>query len=155
MDKSVEQGAAFHAECIRALRLAGFEIVQTKVRLQDVGIELDAITNNKYGLAFAWEFKGSLQGSRPGLKRTDTVKKAICNGWLLSISEQYSDRFPPLFVMCSHKPDGGDGEKMLHYALLHGIFTEVIDSRDGVRLSWLANATEEMIRHTLQRRVML
>lgn len=150
-----EQGEAFHQECLRALRLAGFEIAQAKIVLEDVGMELDAITNNLHGLAFAWEFKGSLQGKRPGLMRTDTLKKAICNGWLLSVSPDYSHRFPPLFVMTSHKPQRGDGCKMLNIALREGIFAQVLDSRDGERLSWLASADEMQINRLLQRRPLL
>jgi len=155
MDKSVEQGAAFHDESIRALRLAGFEIASTKCRLEDVGIELDAITNNRHGIAFAWEFKGSLQGARPGLRRTDTLKKAIANGFLLSVSEIYGDRFPPLFVMCSHIPVAGDGQKMMAAALRSGVLSDIVDSRDGVRLGSLANITEEGLRVFMQTRALL
>lgn len=144
---AVEQGAAFHDECIRALKYAGFEIVCTKVRLRDVGIEIDAITNNQLGVPMAWEFKGSWQGTRPGLQRTDTVKKAIASALLFSRSE-YGLFMLPLLVMTSHIPTNGDGAAMLQKTIGHEILS-VVDSRDGKKLKWLANATIEQLQALL------
>lgn len=149
---AVEQGADFRNECLKALKYAGFELTATEMHLEDVGITLDAVTNNRSGIAFAWEFKGSLQGKRPGLVRTDTVKKAIANGWLLRKSAKYSEFFPPLFLMRSHEPDKGDARAMLDVAIAQNLFTDVVDSRDGIRLRWLANATEESIQQLLDGR---
>lgn len=144
----VVQGERFHDECILALELAGFEVVETKVRLRDVGIELDAITNNKHGIAMAWEFKGSLQGSRPGLIRTDTTKKAIANALLLSRSE-YGEMMPPLLIMTSHIPTKDDSRTMLQAVLGREILT-VVDSRDGKSLQNLCNATSSDIHDMLR-----
>lgn len=139
---SVEQGAAFHHECLRALKYAGFEIADTEIHGRDVGIRLDAITNNRQGIAFAWEFKGSWQGSRPGLRRSDSALKMIAQGALLSVSE-YGSCLPPLFVMTSHFPNTPDVSAMVSAAIRGGWILEVVDSRDGKRLQWLANASEE------------
>jgi len=149
---AVEQGADFNYECQKALKYAGFEIAALEMHLEDVGITLDAVTNNRRGIAMAWEFKGSLQGKRPGLVRTDTVKKAIANGYLLSVSDMYSSHFPPLLIMCSHEPEKGDARVMLDVALRDGILTDVVDSRNGKRLQWLANATEADISRLLDTR---
>lgn len=139
---STEQGAAFHDECLRALKYAGFEIAETEIHIRDVGIRLDAITNNRHGVAFPWEFKGSWQGSRPGLRRSDSALKMLAQGALLSISE-YGLRLPPLFVMTSHFPNTPDVSAMVKASIRGGWIFEVIDSRDGKRLQWLANATDE------------
>ena len=135
-------------ECILALELAGFEVVEIKVRVRDVGIELDAITNNKHGIAMAWEFKGSLQGSRPGLIRTDTTKKAIANALLLSRSE-YGEMMPPLLIMTSHIPTENDSLAMLE-AVIGKEILAVVDSRDGKTLQWLYQATESDIKTLLR-----
>lgn len=149
---AVEQGADFNDECQKALKYAGFEIRETEMHLEDVGITLDAVTTNLQDISFAWEFKGSLQGSRPSLVRTDTVKKAIANGYLLSISTAYRSHFPPLLLMCSHEPEKGDARIMLDAAIQDGLFTDVVDSRDGKKLRWLANATETDIKKLLDER---
>lgn len=148
---AVEQGAAFRDECLRALRLAGFEIVDTEVHLGDVGITLDAISTNKCDISMAWEFKGSLQGTRPGLIRTDTTRKMVGEAWLLSVADCVG-LLPPLFVMTSHKPTSGDSFSMLETALRNGLIADVIDSRDGMRLKWLVNATAEEIEAMIQER---
>lgn len=141
-----EQGRAFRDECLRALSYAGFEVADTEVHLEDVGITLDAITNNRRGLAMAWEFKGSLQGSRPGLLRTDTMKKAIANGWLFSKSEISQLIVSRMLVMTSHIPTDNDSSLMLQVALEDGLLLDVIDSRDGKRLQRLATADEYQLR---------
>lgn len=149
---STEQGAAFHDECLRALRYAGFEISDTEIRVRDVGIRLDAITNNRQGVAFAWEFKGSWQGSRPGLRRSDSALKMIAQGVLLSVSD-YASHMPPLFVLTSHFPNTPDVEAMVNASIRSGWIAEVIDSRNGKRLQWLANATEEAIKRLIEEHV--
>lgn len=146
-----EQGAAFNDECIRALSYAGFEIADTEVYLRDVGITLDAVTNNQRGVAMAWEFKGSWQGTRPGLIRTDTTKKAIANGTLMQWSE-FGEFTPPMLIMTSHIPDSGDSALMLQMALRKGILLDVVDSRDSKKLKRLAQATDSEIQAILSSR---
>lgn len=138
------QGQRFHDECILALELAGFEIADQHVALSDVGIELDAIVNNKCGVAIPWEFKGSWQGVRPGLIRTDTLKKAIANGYLLSRSD-VAGMMMPLMVMASHRPEGGHGLAMLR-SVGTDVIADFVDSRDSRKLRILANSSEEQLR---------
>lgn len=141
-----EQGKAFADEALRALKYAGFEIAEREVHLPDVGITLDAITNNIHGVPMAWEFKGSLRGSRPGLLRTDTAKKAVANGWLFQQSEYANVMMPSMLVMTSHIPITGDAARMIDVALQQRIIFRVVDSRDSRTLCWLADATEDELR---------
>ena len=135
------QGNHFHKECIHALEYAGFEIADQHVVLSDVGIEIDAIVNNAHGIAIPLEFKGSLQGDRPGLRRTDTLKKAIANGYLLTLSE-LNQMMTPLVVLTSHLPENGHGKAMIE-AVKRDAIMAFIDNRDGRRLRRLCNMTEE------------
>lgn len=144
--RSSGDGTRFHGECIRALRNAGFEIVEEKFVIPEVGIEVDAITNNREGIAMPWEFKGSEQGTRPGLHRTDTMKKAIANGYLFSRWEGCST-FTPLLVMTSHMPSETDGAPRAMAATTErSIILEIVNSRDHKRLLWLYRATEAQLR---------
>jgi hypothetical protein len=143
-----EQGDEFERECLRALLYAGFQISDLKLNI-DTGAEIDLVAENLQGISFAIECKGSLQGSRPGLKRTDTVRKAICNAYLLSVSPEFCDRFPPLLVMRSHEPDGGVGRDALDATIRNGVILDVVDSRAGEKLKMYANATLEDLERIL------
>jgi hypothetical protein len=138
------QGRRFHDECIMVLEMSGFEVVDQHVIVNDVGIEIDAITNNAQGVAIPWEFKGSWQGVRPGLLRTDTLKKAIANGYLLSQWEAAA-MMMPLMVMASHIPESGHGAAMIRNTG-RDIVADFINSRDSKKLRKLANSTEEQLR---------
>ncbi len=143
---ATEQGKRFHEECIRSLINAGFEIVSQKFVVPEVGIEIDAITHNREGIAMPWEFKGSEQGTRPGLHRTDTMKKAIANGYLFSQWEGHFT-FTPLLVMTSHMPvDAGGAVAAMHTVTERSIVLEFVNSRDHKRLLWLYRATEAQLR---------
>jgi hypothetical protein len=116
---AVAQGTDFGIECLQSLKYAGFKIETVEQHIKDVGITLDAVTNNRRDVPMAWEFKGSWQGHRPGLIRTDTVKKAIANAALFSRSH-YAESYPAMFLMCSHEPERGDARRMLDVALDNG-----------------------------------
>lgn len=135
------QGSEFHSECIRALLNAGFKIEAQRYRIDAVGIELDAVTTNRDGVLMPWEFKGSWNGTRPGLHRTDTLKKAIANGYMLTRWADH-DVYTPLLVMTSHGPWLTDGSCLAMYqATERTIVLDFVDSRDYKRLGWLYRAT--------------
>jgi len=146
---ATEQGTRFHEECIRSLANAGFEIVSQKFIVPEVGIEIDAIVHNREGIAMPWEFKGSEKGTRPGLHRTDTMKKAIANGYLFSRWEGRCT-FTPLLVMTSHMPSDTEGApRAMHAATERRIILEFVNSRDHKRLLWFYRATEAQLRALL------
>lgn len=138
-----EQGRLFHQECINALKYAGFNITHPAgYVIESVGIEIDIVAQNKHGITMFFECKGSLRKSqkdRPGLERTDTIKKAIANAYLFSLTEEYSC-CSPLIIFASHVPTGGSGSAMLS-AMSRTLVLDIINPREhGGRLQWLANA---------------
>jgi len=90
--------------------------------LRNVGVEIDRVARSPRGNLIWFEYKGSVQGTRPGLLRTDTLKKAIANGALLAAEP---DRHPYV-VLTSHLPDSGSGAAMLRAALQLGYLTDAI-----------------------------
>lgn len=112
-------GADFHNTCVLTLEKAGWDIADTHVQVKDVGIELDAIANNRQGIAFPFEFKGGY-GDRPGMERTDNVLKAIGSAYLFSLSEMYG-MMTPLLVLTTFKP-----EKNASFAMLRRVSREII-----------------------------
>ena len=129
------QGRQFADQCDLLLRNSGYE-VGSRVLVTTIGIEIDREAVSPTGRIIWFEYKGSVQGSRPGLLRTDTLKKAIANGALL---KAMGDR-PPFVVLTSHLPEAGAGLAMLETALALGYLDDVIcvyKPADTVRLKRL------------------
>lgn len=83
------------------LQIEGWTILATKWRHPDFDVEVDIVaTEPLTGLTWWIECKGSWEGSRPGLKRTDTLKKALFNGAMLALAD---DR-KPYMIVASHPP---------------------------------------------------
>jgi len=115
------QGRQFADQCETLLRSMGFEL-SGLLRLREVGVEVDCAATSPRGNLVWFEFKGSVQGTRPGLRRTDTMKKAIANGALVSAI----DAHPPFVLLASHLPVAGSGMAMLQTARRLGTFDDVI-----------------------------
>jgi hypothetical protein len=115
------QGRQFAEQCDALLANMGFTLGEC-VALNDLGVEIDRVANAPSGTEVWFEYKGSVQGARPGLRRTDTLKKAIANGALLKARVDA----PPFVVLTSHLPLAGFGRAMLDTALALGYFADVI-----------------------------
>lgn len=129
------QGRQFAEQCDTLLAHFGFELRGRRV-LTEVGVEIDQEAVSPSGTTVWFEYKGSIQGKRPGLIRTDTLKKAIANGALLrSLADP-----APYVVVTSHLPEAGSGAAMLDAALRLRYFADVVclyDPKATARLgSW-------------------
>jgi hypothetical protein len=115
------QGRQFAEQCDQLLAHYGFTI-HARVVLPQVGVEIDRVATAPSGRTVWFEYKGSVQGARPGLMRTDTLKKAIANGALLAaLSERH-----PYVVLTSHLPEVLSGAAMLKAAVDLGYFDDVV-----------------------------
>jgi len=129
------QGRQFAQQCDFLLTSNGFQL-EGKLLMPNLGIEIDQVCKNSRGADVWFEYKGSFQGARPGLLRTDTVKKAIANGALL----RHVVPHPPFVVLTSHMPKTGSAAAMLFVAVELGYLHDVIcvnDPTDVQRLSAL------------------
>jgi len=115
------QGRQFAEQCDTLLTHFGYELKGRRV-LTEVGVEIDQEAVSPNGATVWFEYKGSIQGKRPGLIRTDTLKKAIANGALLrSLADP-----APYVVVTSHLPEAGSGAAMLQAALQLRYFADVV-----------------------------
>jgi hypothetical protein len=115
------QGRQFAEQCDTLLTHLGYELHGRRV-LAEVGVEIDQEAVGPNGTLVWFEYKGSVQGHRPGLRRTDTMKKAIANGALLhSLPEP-----APYVVITSHLPEAGSGAAMLDAATRLKYFADVV-----------------------------
>jgi hypothetical protein len=127
------QGRQFAEQCDGLLEHSGFRLGEC-IRIPELGVEIDREAVGPSGRQIWFEYKGSLQGSRPGLLRTDTLKKAIANGALLRARQDH----PPFIVLTSHLPTRGAGYGMLTTALELGYFSDVICIYDPAQVRRLA-----------------
>lgn len=115
------QGRQFAEQCDTLLEHLGYQLHGRRV-LREVGVEVDQEARSPSGRRVWFEYKGSVQGNRPGLRRTDTLKKAIANGALLAAVDERS----PYVVITSHLPEAGSGQAMLGAALRLGLLDDVV-----------------------------
>ena len=109
---SSRQGTAFEQQAKAYLGALGFEL-HDRHKFADIGCEVDDVAEAPNGELVYFEYKGSFKGTRPGMRRTDTVKKALLTGFLLrSIGDD-----TPYYVLTSHLPTGGSALKMIDTAV--------------------------------------
>jgi hypothetical protein len=118
-----EQGRAFDAQC-RVMLAPKFEVCDKPFRVPDIGIEMDAtVTSRATGVTYWCEFKGSWNGHRPGMMRTDTAKKALADVLLLHVAP---NEYPPCIVLTTHLPPAGSsGRQMIDTALRSGALFDI------------------------------
>ncbi|CAN5681283.1 hypothetical protein BH10ACT1_BH10ACT1_42020 [soil metagenome] len=126
------QGRQFAEQCDTLLSHLGFELHGRRV-LGEVGVEIDQEAVSPTGTLVWFEYKGSVQGHRPGLRRTDTLKKAIANGALLRALPDPA----PYVVITSHLPEAGSGAAMLAAATELRYLTDVVCLYDPTATSRL------------------
>lgn len=129
------QGRQFAEQCDTLLGSLGYSL-EGRLLVREIGVEIDQSTVSPGGRRVWFEYKGSVQGSRPGLLRTDTLKKAVANGALL----RAHDEIGMYVVLTSHLPDRGSGLGMLTTALRLGYIDDAIciyDPRQQARLAAL------------------
>jgi hypothetical protein len=115
------QGRQFAEQCDLILQEHRFTLKPGLV-FAELGVDIDRLATSPRGTTVWFEYKGSVRGHRPGLRRTDTLKKAIANGALLRALEDRA----PFVVLTSHLPERGSGLAMLETAKRLGYLTDVI-----------------------------
>lgn len=121
--ESTKSGSEFEILVKQDLVSKGYNIIPTTTKIDEIGIDVDYIAE-KNGIVEYGEAKGGKFGikKRPGAKRTDNVKKAICNGALLK-SKDSSLRYVVYFSDYPKKDSSSD--QMIKAALAANFIDEV------------------------------
>ena len=124
---SVRQGTAFEQQARVYLGALGFTL-HGRQKFTGIGCEVDDVAEAANGELVYFEYKGSFKGSRPGMRRTDTVKKALLTGFLLrSVGDD-----TPYYVLTSHRPEGGSAQRMIDAAMAAKALSGVLQLNDPV-----------------------
>ncbi|MFN8041406.1 MAG: site-specific DNA-methyltransferase [Acidimicrobiales bacterium] len=75
--RSVEQGRKAKELARDALEWAGFGEIEEDVKLSDLGLEVNFVARDVNDDAWYFDVSGAFSSTRPGLKRTDTLWKAL------------------------------------------------------------------------------
>ena len=118
-----EQGRLFDAQC-RIMMGPKFSVSDKPFRVPGIGVEMDArVVSKGTGIEYWCEFKGSWNGKRPGMMRTDTAKKALADVLLLHVSPV---AYPRCIVLTTHlPPNGSAGWEMIQVALACGALFDI------------------------------
>lgn len=117
--RAVETGRQFDAESRALLNDLGFRL-RPALHLAHVGVRIDAVGGNRRGRDIFFQFIGGSVPPRPGLMRTDSAKKAICDAFLATLCGCY-----PVVLITSAKPAIGSGsDRMIRAAgcVIHDVF---------------------------------
>jgi len=75
--RSVQQGRKAKELARDALAWAGFHQIEEDVKLSDLGLEVSFVARDAHDDAWYFDVSGAFSSTRPGLKRTDTLWKAL------------------------------------------------------------------------------
>ncbi|MEX2659567.1 MAG: site-specific DNA-methyltransferase [Acidimicrobiales bacterium] len=117
------------------LTSCGFEHIRTDVRQAGLGIELDFVATDQLGQDWAFDVSGAFTASRAGLRRTDSLWKALGKASVL----HQSGRELPLVLLTTDAPARGTaGAAALDVVMGPGrpVFdlVELLDTADQERL---------------------
>jgi hypothetical protein len=125
---SSAQGRAFEEAVETIIRTGGHEIVSVGFTDEASGEQVDLLVRTSSGVTVWIECKGSwnINSKVPGLRRSDTAKKAVANAWHLR--NALGENRPPYLLVTSHLPkDGTYSQHLLDDAKGADLFTDVVE----------------------------
>lgn len=130
--RSAQQGKLVHEVARDVLESAGFTIEAEGYEIVSLGVEVNLVLRDLQGNRWFCEVTGAYKSRRPGLVRTDTVRKVLGTAHLLAVGG-----FRPFIVLTTNLPsEGSRGDRMLRRVGPNELFdVAVVTSRpDRARL---------------------
>lgn len=121
--ESKKTGIEFEILVKEHLTNNGYTISPNSTKIVEIGVDVDYIAE-KNGATEYGEAKGGKRGAkkRPGAKRTDNVKKAICNGALL---KYMNPSIKYVVYFSEHPKENSASDHMIKTALAANFIDEV------------------------------
>ena len=134
-----EQGVRAQQMAKDLLETCGFTIVESPKRFSELGVEVNVLAESKDGRQYFFDISGAFSGDRPGLRRTDTLWKALGKACVLHVNGKTAEI--PYMLITTDKPiPGSSGDKALKaiqgdLGPICGVF-EMWDEEVDCRILW-------------------
>ncbi len=86
--RAVKQGRQARELAFDALNACGFTDIEKNVQYSDLGVEVNFRARDKRGGIWLFDVSGAFSSTRPGLKRTDTLWKALGKASVLDVERR-------------------------------------------------------------------
>ncbi len=132
-----EEGRQAHAIAGRILRGCGFSKLRSNERLNDLGLTVNYIAEDKHGRDWYFDVSGAFTSSRAGLIRTDTMWKTLGRANVL-----HQAGVDHLVLMTTNLPKRGSGGHKALSAAAQTFFdaVEMLSTEGKARLRLYADA---------------
>jgi site-specific DNA-methyltransferase (adenine-specific) len=132
------EGKAAQDQARAIIEKAGFEIVKRNYRVKGTGAQFNLYVSDQAGGTWLVDVSGAFTTTRGGLRRTDTVWKALGRAHVLSRQETSEDNpIPRLLLLTSDLPNpGSEGDVALHASV--GTIWDVIQMYEPAGMARLA-----------------
>ncbi len=135
--RATQHGAMAQKLGKELLVTCGFEILKSNLKMESVGVEVNVKARSRRGNVYYLDISGAFIGNRPGLKRTDTLWKALGKASILNLPHG-EERYPYILLTTNLPLPDSAGDKALRAAMGKGgpIFDvyEITNSRECERL---------------------
>lgn len=139
--RAVREGRQAKYLAEQLIEQVGFTDIRTNVKRNDLGVEVNFVATDKTGSDWAFDVSGAFTSSRSGLKRTDTLWKALGKAAVLHQAGAIDG--VPLVLLSTDAPTRGSaGDKALRVVTgpdkpIHDVI-ELLSPEDQARLAGYA-----------------
>ena len=113
--RATQHGAMAQKLGKELLVTCGFEILKSNLKIKSVGVEVNVKARSKRGEVYYFDISGAFIGNRPGLKRTDTLWKALGKASILNLTHG-EERHPYILLTTDLPRPESAGDKALQAA---------------------------------------
>lgn len=131
--RAVREGRKAKELALSLLENCGFSDVRSDVRIPSIGMDINFLAQDKTGQGWAFEVSGAFTSTRAGLRRADTLWKAL--GRASVFASAFDD--PLVLLTTDAPPKGSPGYLALQRLIEAGVvfdLVEILDPEDQVRL---------------------
>ncbi|HAS10698.1 MAG TPA: hypothetical protein DCS55_09320 [Acidimicrobiaceae bacterium] len=113
------------------LELCGFAEIEENVKLRGLGVTVNFRATAPTGREWFFDVSGAFSSSRPGLRRTDTLWKALGRASIIRHGHNGTEGRPLVFLTTDRPADRSAGARALENAISNGLVSMVVEMQDS------------------------
>lgn len=138
--RSSRDGKKAQSYARERLELCGFTDVEEDVKLRGLGVTVNFRATAPTGHPWFFDVSGAFSSSRPGLRRTDTLWKALGKA---SVIRHDHDGTPLVFLTTDRPAPRSSGGRALEKAMSAGLVSMVVEMQDPTDVERLRAAARD------------